>query len=198
MLTGAQFAPTRLWYCIWRIFCEVKMYSLLKRKYHFDEIFVTDITGSCHIDDFRFSRWRKFRQMITYPFQWFKNILLNLTSAWCRHLGSGRRGGFISCRVNMRSWLTRVFVPLFILDTWNCLINAGKTFSCAITWRPRGVWSTDEGFFLHTNLKLLVITCRWGKKWKTYLSLYQFSFIILKLFINTLGPGLYTTTYTFS
>ena len=36
--------------------------SPLKWKCHFDEIFVTGCTESCHIDNFRCSQWRKFRQ----------------------------------------------------------------------------------------------------------------------------------------
>ena len=37
--------------------------STLKRKCrHFDEIFITGCTGSCHFDDFQCSQWWKFHQ----------------------------------------------------------------------------------------------------------------------------------------
>ena len=32
--------------------------------------FITGCTGSCHFDNFRCSMWWKFRQMVTFPFQW--------------------------------------------------------------------------------------------------------------------------------
>ena len=34
----------------------------LKRKYHIDEVLLTDCTGSCQNDNFPCSQWRKFRQ----------------------------------------------------------------------------------------------------------------------------------------
>ena len=47
----------------------------LKRKFrHFDSIFITGCTRSCHFDNFLCSQWRKFRQNDSIPFQYLTII----------------------------------------------------------------------------------------------------------------------------
>ena len=39
-----------------------QVYSLKRKCRHFDEIFITGCTGSCHVDNFQCSQWWKFPQ----------------------------------------------------------------------------------------------------------------------------------------
>ena len=42
--------------------CQTQMPSLKRKCRHFDEIFITGCTGSCHFDNFQCSQWWKFHQ----------------------------------------------------------------------------------------------------------------------------------------
>ena len=62
----------------WKIFL---MHNSLKRKcYHFDKIFVTGCTESCHFDNFRCSQWWKFHQNEDISFQWRTGHIIQINT----------------------------------------------------------------------------------------------------------------------
>ena len=66
--------------------------SVLKRKYHhFDEIYVTGCTESCHFDNFQCSQWWKFHQMNAMSHQMPCDIS---RLQWCNTLRSRQNGRY--------------------------------------------------------------------------------------------------------
>ena len=80
-LCGTWFMTSIIWY---HITCNVNEETYhqdtLKRKCrHFDEIFITGCTGSCHFDNFQCSQWWKFHQNedISVSVQWLTRKFLS-------------------------------------------------------------------------------------------------------------------------
>ena len=70
--------------------CWTLCWAILKRKCrHFDEIFITGCTGSCHFDNFQCSQWWKFHQNEDISVSVYKHlammarpVLTKLFKAW--------------------------------------------------------------------------------------------------------------------
>ena len=52
----------RIVWCIHVFMTSCTHHHTGKRKCHFDEVFISDCSGSCDFNNFRCSRWQKFRQ----------------------------------------------------------------------------------------------------------------------------------------
>ena len=136
--------------------------STLKRKCrHFDEIFVTGGTESCHFDNFRCSQWWKFHQNDDISVS--VNITLRLdvakTLMWCRadcHIANRLKMFSLNSAASKHkiSWLNVLnvnFLNYLLCNVW------GYVFSC---WTLLFWWLWEYFYFillsLSSNRKYLI------------------------------------------